>query len=402
MQHQYPLEWLDSTITLTLNPEKTDLSAITPEEINACLVRVKEENIQLQSLINNQVFAIAERNQIEQLIRQYHSSLTLLLDQALKNEKDNLFKNESLKIVSKELLTCLDELLCFVEDRFSAYLSLDERVPALYLCVSKRDLQKRLKKIEPILMEFPNGEEIFLMLTKRLNTLAHFDNMHFEITIRNILYEKELIRSLERLNNHSQNLSEYSALDELLIYLNFNSKGYINRFTQKLADKINACEDPVESMEQLLLHYKVFNQMHRKPEVILNPNYHSLDTVLGNWFEQEIIYLKKKMHRSVIPLHTTSETSKLKKSPEKEKQKVMCLISADQIALILRAAGDVKIVFAKSMNELFKTIIPHLSTPYTEDLSFDAVRSKSYVAEERDKEIAIETLELIIKQIKGY
>src|SRR5690554_5844584 len=200
MQHQYPLEWLDSTITLTLNPEKTDLSAITPEEINACLVRVKEENIQLQSLINNQVFAIAERNQIEQLIRQYHSSLTLLLDQALKNEKDNLFKNESLKIVSKELLTCLDELLCFVEDRFSAYLSLDERVPALYLCVSKRDLQKRLKKIEPILMEFPNGEEIFLMLTKRLNTLAHFDNMHFEITIRNILYEKELIRSLERLN----------------------------------------------------------------------------------------------------------------------------------------------------------------------------------------------------------
>lgn len=402
MQHQYPLEWLDSTITLTLNPEKTDLSTITPEEIDACVIRIKEENIQLQSLINNQVFAITERNQIKQLIRQYHSSLTLLLDRALRNKQNSLFKKESLKNLSKELLTCLDELLSFIEDRFSSYLSLDERVPTLYLQVSKKELQKRLGKVKPILIEFPNGKEIFLMLTKRLNHLTHSDNMHFEVTIRNILYKKELIRTLERLSNNSPNLSEYSALDELLIYLNFNSKTYINRFTQNLADKINACEDPTEGMEQLLLHYKVFNQMHRKPEVILNPNYHSLDTVLGNWFKQEIIFLEKKMHLSVTPLHAKSEVPRSKEIPKKTIPKVMCILSTDQIALIIRAAGDLKVVLAKSMNEVFRTLVPHLSTPYKEDLSFDAMRSKAYVAEERDKEIAIETLEHMIEQIRGY
>jgi hypothetical protein len=54
------------------------------------------------------------------------------------------------------------------------------------------------------------------------------------------------------------------------------------------------------------------------------------------------------------------------------------------------------------MNEVFKTIVPHLSTPYKENLSYDSMRSKSYVAETRDKEIVIETLEKMIKKIKGY
>lgn len=401
MQH-YLLEWLDSTINFTLNPKKTDLSEITPEDIHSFIVRIKEETAQLQSQIKNQVFAISERNQIEQLIRQYHSSLTLLLDSALKNEKHSCYKKKLLKTVNKVLLECLDELQSFVESWFLSYLSLDERVSAIYLCVSKRDLQKKLDKIKPKLKKFPHGNDVLLMLIKRLDNLTHSDTQHYKVTIRNILYKKELIRSLGRLNYNSKNTSAYSALDELLIYLNFNSKAYINRFTQELADKINACQDTAEGIEQLLWHYKVFNQMHRKPEVILNPNYHSLDTVLGNWFKQEIIFLEKKMHLAVSPLHAKSEVPRLKEIPKKTKPKILCLLSTDQIALILRAAGDLKIVMAKSMNELFRTLVPHLSTPYKEDLSFDAMRSKAYVAEERDKEIAIETLEHMIKQIKGY
>lgn len=402
MQHHYPLEWLDSTITLTLNPEKTDLSTITPDEVDSFMVRIKEENVQLQSWINNQVFAISERNQIEQLIRQYHSSLTLLLDCALKNEKHRFFKKDNLKAVNKILLTCLDELLSFVENRFSSYLSLEERASAIYLCVSKRELRKKLDEIKPSLLKFPDGNDVFLMLINRLNNLPNSDKQHYDVTIQNILYKKELIRGLERLESSSQNLSEYSALDELLIYLNFNSKAYINRFTQKLADKINAYENLSERVDQLLLHYKIFNQLHHKPDVILNPKYHSLEFVLGNWFKQEIIYLEKKMHLSVVPLRVKSEEPRQKEPLEAEKQKVLCVLSTDQISLFIRATGDLKILIAKSMNGLFKSIVPSLSTPYKNDLSYDAMRSKAYVAEERDKEILIETLERIIQQIKGY
>lgn len=82
--------------------------------------------------------------------------------------------------------------------------------------------------------------------------------------------------------------------------------------------------------------------------------------------------------------------------------KVLCKLSTDQTALILRASDELKILISISMNHLFKTIVPFLSTPNKADLSYNAMRSKAYAAEERDKEIAIETLERMIKQIKEY
>ena len=108
------------------------------------------------------------------------------------------------------------------------------------------------------------------------------------------------------------------------------------------------------------------------------------------------------MHLSVSPLQGNTELPKQKDSEEKQKQKVLCVLSTDQTGLILRASDELRILVAKSMSEVFKTIVPHLSTPYKEELSYDGMRSKSYVAEERDKQIAIETLERIIRKIKEY
>ena len=147
MKHQYLLEWLDTTITYTLNPEKTDPSSITQEEADAMVERIKDESIQIQSLINSLAFSGNEQNQLKQLIRQYHSCITLLIDYALKNEKHTYFKNEKLKSINKVLLSCLEELLCFIEDRLSAYLSFEERASALYISVSKpRNLENQVRE----------------------------------------------------------------------------------------------------------------------------------------------------------------------------------------------------------------------------------------------------------------
>lgn len=69
-----------------------------------------------------------------------------------------------------------------------------------------------------------------------------------------------------------------------------------------MAEEINTHESPVERMDKLLYYYKAFNQLHRKPDVKLNPKYHDLDIVIGNWFVQEILYLEKKLRLFVIPL----------------------------------------------------------------------------------------------------
>ena len=84
------------------------------------------------------------------------------------------------------------------------------------------------------------------------------------------------------------------------------------------------------------------------------------------------------------------------------RQKVLCTLSADQIALILRAADESQILKARSMNAVFKFIIPYLSTPHKETLSAAAVRSKAYNPEEADRDAAVAALHKIIKKIQGY
>lgn len=73
--------------------------------------------------------------------------------------------------------------------------------------------------------------------------------------------------------------------------------------------------------------------MHRKPGVILNPQYGNLKTELSNWFSQEILYLEKKLHLSIIPLHGKTENPKQKASIDKEKIKVLCILSTDRTGL---------------------------------------------------------------------
>jgi len=398
----YPLEWIDLMITVTLNPARTNLEAITNEQVACISARLGNEITQLKSSLKNQAFILTKESQIELLIKKYHSTLIILLDEAFENKNKVIEKSDLLRTAYNEIIICLDELLTFIEVRFSSYLSLDERVPATYLLVSKNELSQRLRKLETRLYKLFTDHRIVDIV---LNTLYSFTNRpkeDYPVTFRELLYKKALIKELEILEDLEKKTCIYTALNERLIYLNFNSKAFANHFTERLAKKINEFENISDKLDQLLMYFKEFNQMHRKPGVIFNPQYRDIKTVLTNWFVQEIFYLEKKMHLSVSPLQGNTELPKQKDSGEKQKQKVLCTLSTDQTGLILRASDELRILVAKSMSEVFKTIVPHLSTPYKEELSYDGMRSKSYVAEERDKHIAIETLERIIRKIKEY
>lgn len=226
MTQTYLLEWMDLTVTSTLNPNKVDLSMITPIQSRAIIKKATEQTFLIQSQFTVQVFSLTNEKQIKILVGNYYSSLLFLLDKITEINGSNELHKDNLKEVTATLISCLDELITFVESRFSNYL----------------------------VMPFP---------------------------------------VIERKTD---------------------------RFT-----------------------------------LVNRPS-----------------------------------------------NKVLCKLSTDQTALILRASDELKILISKSMNHLFKTIVPFLSTPNKINLSYNAMRGKAYVAEERDKEIAIETLERMIKQIKEY
>lgn len=393
------MEWLDALITVSLNPVKTDFNAIHPVNSVDLKSKVAEEKCKIQSLLKGLVFSLGNEKKIALLVKQYHYDLTILLDQALENHAKCPVNLAELKDLTKCLISSVDELLSFVEIRFSDYLSMNERVSASYLSITKKDLKQRLNKMTAKFKNDTPESVIIDIVLHELHAFIGCSKKEHIFNFKELAYMKEICKELEHLNDGKcDDITTYTCLDQLLVYLNFNSKGYIDNFIQRLAEKINSGETIDEKTEILLLHFKAFKQMHRKPGMVFDSTYGDLDAEVSNWFAQEIFYLEKKLHYAidlnVHPLKSAHKNSDL--------LKVLCRLSVDQIAIVLRCVDDLKILMARSLNAVFKSIVPHLSTPCQENISYDSMRSKSYAVETRDKEVVIQTLEQMIKKIREY
>lgn len=226
----YSLEWLDSLISVTLNPEKPYRQKLSAADIHALIEKVPVETYQVQAELTTQIFALNKDSQVRHLVAKYHSALINLHEAIIGYRGIRSFVVEELQGLDTIIINCLQDLLMFVEKRFAHYIA--------------------------EVKEIGSGPEPQPALSANLtNTARH---------------------------------------------------------------------------------------------------------------------------------------------------KVLCTLSADQIALILRAADESQILKARSMNAVFKFIIPYLSTPHKENLSAAAVRSKAYNPEEADRDAAVDALLRIIKKIQGY
>ncbi|MEL1254066.1 hypothetical protein AAEO57_09790 [Flavobacterium sp. DGU38] len=400
MTQPYLLEWLDSVVTLNLNPKKSDVSKLTPLQSKAIINKAMQETQIIQAQFTIQVFSLKKEKCIKVLVRNYHSALISLWDQLFEINDTELLDRQDLKEVAATLLGLMDELLSFVESRFSQFLTLDTRIPVSYLTISNKKTKQRLDKLRSSLF-FDKDEKMLVDIV--FNILYCFVNSKkkSKITFREMLYHKQLIKELELLKRNKSEDLTHTGLTEVLIYMNFNTKIFINFYTQNISRKINKFEQIPDKIGWLLFYFKEFNQISSHENVALHPNNQKLKKVLSDWFKQEINFLEKKQHLTALPFPPLDKNQN-QVNTEKKDEKILCQLSTDQTALILRASDELKILSSKSMNQVFKTIVPFLSTPYKNDLSYNSMRSKAYVAEERDKEIAIDTLERLIKQIKKY
>jgi len=77
-------------------------------------------------------------------------------------------------------------------------------------------------------------------------------------------------------------------------------------------------------------------------------------------------------------------------------------LSGDQLAIVLRAADEVKMVESRSLNMVYNTMIPYIATENRTTLSPSSIRVKSYCPEQKDKNLVIDKLSQMIEKIKDY
>lgn len=393
----YPLEWIDSLILLTLNPSKSNIGNLSQNDLAFITENLSKESQKIQIQLKNEIFALQKKRQIRLLVRKYHSTLVYLLDNIIENQNNEAPKDAIFLRISESIINTLDDLLYFVENRYPNYLNLDERVPLPYLLVSRKEILLKLERLSKKKTSSTEVNQVIQIVVHALTQSNHINAGH-KITYREVLYQKELLKKFEIQLTIEGKSNFYSAVDELLIEENFNDTFYISHFIEKVENHLKSQETLADKIGELLFCYKEFSQLSSSERIAFDPSKQNISFMLENWFKHEIKYLERKKELSV----DLDENNAADESMQMGEDKVECTLSTDQMALILRAGDESRVLKAKSMSLVFKTIVPFLSTPFKKNLSYQSVRSKSYNAEDRDKEIAIQTLKKIIEKIKSY
>ncbi|PHK33953.1 hypothetical protein VF13_38150, partial [Nostoc linckia z16] len=102
----YSLEWLDSLISVTLNPEKPYRQRIQDSDISSLLEKVPIEALQVRSELTAQIFALNKDSQVRHLVQKYYNALTSLQGTLLSYRSNSFFMAEQLSGLDTLILNC--------------------------------------------------------------------------------------------------------------------------------------------------------------------------------------------------------------------------------------------------------------------------------------------------------
>ena len=397
MIKMYPLEWFDSLILNTFDAYSGSVFKLSKSEADMLCERIKSESKRIKIQIKESVFELKNKRHIRQLVRKYHSSFVFLLDSIMEISKRNSFRGPDLAMVFDLIIFSFNDLLSFIETRYYSHISLDQRIPLTYLAVWRAEMVRNFKEL--LKKNAASDEEDELKFAVNILICALDESSNSKFTYRQILYYRELLFELEKLDDRGSKNDCFSALDMVLIRLNFNNQQYAERLTGKVEQYLDNFTNLADKLENIIYCWRSLSKINSNLKLSFNPSLRNLATLLENWFSSEIRFIEKKIKISALEENGFSPAGESLVAAD---SRLQCILSGDQIGLILRATDEARIIKSKSMNYLFKSVVPYLSTPARRNLSYQSVRSKSYNAEQRDKDIAIESLEKIIRKIKTY
>ncbi len=293
---------------------------------------------------------------------------------------------------SSELTDQLHAAALFTENR--TLRRIEKEMYALLLERAYQEIMMKVNDLTQRTASYPHSSPIISMLLKKLMRFAKRKTHLFSAEyFRTIAYQLELAKKLEKIDWNDHEIMGFTPVDEVLVYMNYNSKSYIKMLEGWLTKRIESEANPIEQLEKKNFYHKAFLQLQRKPEIILYNDYTGLTEVMDKWFQHETEFLQNR-----FDLQVKMKETKLDLGMEK----IKWMLSADQIALIIRAADASGLIAAKSLNSVFNLVVPHISSLQKENLSPPGVRVSSYNAEQTDKDAAIGVLQKMINRIKDF
>jgi len=381
------IEWFDALVFIKLNPDHIDMQHLSEEDLDLICQQIEHKAAGLWSEIQQRVFICHKSKQARLVVQNYHDSLISILDIALRRQEEQQ-NNTSVMEILTEIINSLNFTIKSIKNRFGRFLKSSIKVSLSDFQSSKQQLKNNLDILKVEVSKESVESKLSILL---IHHFERYSGKKSFATLHQINYNKKLIKKL--IGTTDAGVINSKQIISLLIEMNFNTKPFIAYLTGFIYERVAMIPDDVGKLEELhlqLLEINHKNVLHRK----FNRRDPGILHMLKRWIHDEIDFQKSRLD--------LQQKFSNEKGPELPLPKLVCNLSSDQISIFLRALDEAKIVHAKSLNEVFKVIVPFLATPNRNDLSPGSVRSKSYTIEERDKDVLLEALEKVIVKIRRY
>lgn len=348
---------------------------VSTEQKSAAIKRpVKNEIDRIKQTLIRDVFAIEDENHLRRYVQYHQQALIRLMDTAT----ISLNKNHSQRDYYKVYYEGLGGLLLFVEQHFAKYFDQDAKAPEDYIAQARKEAMKNIPKLKRLLEQKkvnPCLTELLLhVFMEIVNT-----NPSQRITYRNVMYARELQKSLYGLLSGDEREDMEEELRQIIYYLNYNSIKVLAYYARVIADRLENTESTMEKLEQLSLMLKKVNQAQVKPGICYSNQGGTLKDQLSAYLSEEIEY-QERVKQLFGNGTDDSAGSSLKGFKLKLDASVM------QLAYLLKVLLETKIIQNSNLSQLLHFLVKFVVTKRCEAISYGSVRSKFYSVETGTKE----------------
>jgi len=386
----YELEKWDHFISSMLHPANLQNLLVNEQSLQVLVDQSEIKRDKVRQQMIQQVFSMSKEKATELFVQQHQAVLIRLLDR-LHDYMHAVSLDETVISLYKNVSEHLSFVLDFIENYFSKYFNLEERVPASYLQVSAKEICDQVPACRQKLKEKGVEDEklmeiIFCIFTDFCSTKTS------PYTYRDLIYRKDLIRELMTLGSMHKEGCIYAATAELLVYMNFNSASFFNYFLAVIHGQLKELESAESKIEKLAWHQKEIAQIHMKPSHALFPGDTSIKDMLVSAIEKEIKYLQ------AINNGNNTEANHIA-SP---KELLHLSFKGSEIYLLHKAFIDA----GGAPSEIYKTLLektaPYLANKTTKGFSAESLCKYSDKVTPEIKDDVKRFLQKMIRNIDSY
>jgi hypothetical protein len=388
----YPMQWLDWAVTEMLGPVKMNRSYLTATFCQTMINDAGQQAEKQEQFLRRVCFELTGKAK-SNFLRNYHNALVLLYDQSVRNQQ--FWQGDSEHIVSAccALRTCIETILSSDQINVHGLHPCKKIVSGILLESARRQLLEKLSE-QIATMTGKLSDESPLMILRQSIAEALSHRAGHAVMQSDLSYYQDLVSTLTKMQPEAQPSVNQQNLHALLITFNFNNPEFMRFYINQISLQIDTQESAQHRLTELRFLYKEFCQIQLSAQRAFDGRYPDVKKVITGWFEQEIRFAMHYCKQLLGQRATLPEDGK--------PFKVLCFLSVDQIAIILRSMDALRIFQAKSLNAIIQSLAPYLSTAVKTDISWQSMRSKAYSLEENDRKIVISTLQSMIKWIEEF